>query len=54
MINYYSFNNGTRWTFNWKGDVRKCPSRVEYAIIAIRPTFATKEEAEEWVRKNLA
>ena len=53
MINYYTLNNGTRWTFNWAGDLRKCPSKVAYAIISIAPTFATKEEAENWVRKNL-
>ena len=53
MINYYTLNNGTRWTFNWAGDPRRCPSKVAYAIISIAPTFATKEEAENWVRKNL-
>ena len=53
MINYYTLNNGTRWAFNWTGDPRKCPSKVAYAIISIAPTFATKEEAENWVRKNL-
>ena len=53
MINYYTLNNGTRWTFNWAGDPRKCPSKVAYAIISIAPTFATKEDAENWVRKNL-
>lgn len=53
MINYYTLNNGTRWTFNWVGNPEKCPSKVAYAIISIVPTFATKAEAENWVRKNL-
>lgn len=53
MINYYTFNNGTMWTFNWKGDPRKCPSEVAFAIISIAPSFRTKEDAEKWVAENL-
>lgn len=52
MINYYTYNNGTKWAINFRGLSLQLTSEIESLIRKAPNNWDTKKEAEEWVKAN--